>query len=233
MFFNLSQKVDPQVFAANLRRYRKKAHLTQAEVGKLIGLSLNSYYRWEQGANQKYGGDKLDKLCALFNCTLDDLFNKHTPVLDHEERIECAESETSAYWVKDIKLFKSSDFANISDFRDCKSSQLFHLPEVRLKELNNFFAFEVPSATMEAYQTRQTLPLHSIVICSTKFTLNALNEVPVVYSLDGNTAGVREYNIVDDKTVSLRAWNEHFPPLEVERERVTVFGVVKKVIIEF
>ena len=52
---------------------------------------------------------------------------------------------------------------------------------------------------MDAYQTRQTLLLHSIVICSTKFTLNSLNEFPVVYSFDGNPAGIREYNIVDDK----------------------------------
>ena len=232
MFLKFSQKVDPQILAANLRRYRKKAHLTQAEVGNLIGLSLNSYYRWEQGANQKYGSDKLNKLCALFNCTLEDLFNKHNPTLDPQECVECADPESSSYWVKDIKLFKSADFANISELKDCTSSQLFHLPEVTLKELNNFFAFEVPTATMEAYQTKQTLPLHSIVICSTKFTLNALNEVPVVYSLDGNPAGIREYNIVDDETVSLRAWNEHFPPLEVKRDRIKVFGVVKKVIID-
>ena len=233
MFLKFSQSFDPMVFAENLRYYRKKMRLTQSQVGELIGLSLNSYHRWEQGLNQNYGSDKIDRLCMLFNCDINDLIKKHEIPEQINEKTETPEIITSIYWVKNIKLFKGTDLRNSTDISNCKYNKVFMLPEITLKEQNDFFAFEVTSSTMEAYQTKQTIPIYSVVLCSTKFVLNSLNEVPVVYSIDNDVASVREYNIIDDQYVSLRAWNEQYPPLKVECKRVTVFGVVKKVIIDF
>lgn len=235
MFLKFSENFDPKIFAENLRRYRKKLKLTQQQVGDLIGLSLNSYYRWEQGLNQNYGSDKIDKLCMLFNCDIKDLITKHSEVNDSgiKESQTQPGIDTAVFWVKNIKLFKSTDLSNVSDIANCKNSLVYALPEISLKEQNDFFAFEVPSSTMESYRSRQTIPIHSTVLCSTKFAVNSLNEVPVVYKIDDNPAGIREYNFIDNDTVSLRAWNEQYPPLTIERSRVTVFGVVKKVIIDF
>lgn len=235
MFLKFSENFDPKVFAENLRRYRKKLKLTQQQVGDLVGLSLNSYYRWEQGLNQNYGSDKIDKLCMLFNCDIRDLITKHgendNPGVKESKTQQV--NDTALFWVKNIKLLKNTDLSNVSDIADCKNSQVFYLPEIPLKEQNDFFAFEVPSSTMESYRSKQTIPINSTVLCTTKFAVNSLNEVPVVYKIDNNPAGIREYNFVDNDTVSLRAWNEQYPPLTIERSRVTVFGVVKKVIIDF
>lgn len=52
---------------------RKAAKLTQAEVGKVLGVSDSAVAQWETGKTIPKASH-LPKLAILYHCTIDDLF---------------------------------------------------------------------------------------------------------------------------------------------------------------
>lgn len=59
----------------NLRAARKAANMTQAEVGKVVGVSPNGYSYWESG-KVKIDHESLEKLAALFDVSVDYLLGR-------------------------------------------------------------------------------------------------------------------------------------------------------------
>ncbi len=57
----------------NLKKLRLKKGLTQIELANLVGVSLNGYLRWEQGANSPSEENMIKLLKAL---DMEDLVNK-------------------------------------------------------------------------------------------------------------------------------------------------------------
>ena len=59
-------------FRDNLQHLRAARNMTQEQLAMLLGVSRQSVSKWE--AERAYPEmDKLLRLCALFECTLDDL----------------------------------------------------------------------------------------------------------------------------------------------------------------
>ena len=56
-----------------LKEIREKQFLTQAELGKLIGVEQNTISQWEQDVRMPRA-DKLPLIAKVLNCTVDDLF---------------------------------------------------------------------------------------------------------------------------------------------------------------
>lgn len=54
----------------NLKSARKAAHLTQAEVAKVVGITQNGYSYWENGKT-RIDNESLAKLSALFGVSVD------------------------------------------------------------------------------------------------------------------------------------------------------------------
>ena len=66
-----------QISGDNLRGYRARARLSQAELADKIGVHVNTITNWENGK----GGIAFDKaweLADLFGVTLDELAGRHT-----------------------------------------------------------------------------------------------------------------------------------------------------------
>lgn len=62
-----------------LKKYRVKAGLTQAEVAKAVGVSQPNYHRWESEA-ATIPEDKLKKLSDALQATTDELMGRHAPI---------------------------------------------------------------------------------------------------------------------------------------------------------
>lgn len=56
---------DKRAFAANLRAARRKRGLTQAELGKLVGLSADAIVKYESDTGYVPGMDKVLALCKV------------------------------------------------------------------------------------------------------------------------------------------------------------------------
>ena len=60
-------------FSKGLKRARKGKNWTQSDLAEKMDVSLETVRNWEQGRNPP-SGDKLLKLCDLFDCDMDYLF---------------------------------------------------------------------------------------------------------------------------------------------------------------
>ena len=58
----------------NIVRYRKEKGLTQAELGKLLGVSYQAVSKWELDKTMP-DVFLLPRLADVFECSIDDLFN--------------------------------------------------------------------------------------------------------------------------------------------------------------
>ena len=58
-----------------LRKFRLDANLSQAELGKKVGVKQSTVAMWETGVNTPSIAVLL-KLAALFNCTVDELLKR-------------------------------------------------------------------------------------------------------------------------------------------------------------
>ena len=61
----------------NILRYRKEKGLTQAELGKLLGVSYQAVSKWELDKTMP-DSFLLPRLADVFGCSIDDLFD-YTP----------------------------------------------------------------------------------------------------------------------------------------------------------
>lgn len=61
----------------NIVRYRKEKGLTQAELGKLLGVSYQAVSKWELDKTMP-DSFLLPRLADVFGCSIDDLFD-HVP----------------------------------------------------------------------------------------------------------------------------------------------------------
>ncbi len=61
----------------NIVRYRKEKGLTQAELGKLLGVSYQAVSKWELDKTMP-DSFLLPRLADVFECSIDDLFD-YTP----------------------------------------------------------------------------------------------------------------------------------------------------------
>lgn len=66
--------------ALQLKKYRVKAGLTQAELAKAVGVSQPNYHRWESGA-APIPEDKLKKLSHVFQADTDEIMGRHAPII--------------------------------------------------------------------------------------------------------------------------------------------------------
>lgn len=57
-----------------LKDYRLKAKMSQRDVAEALNISQPSYWAWEKG-NSFPSGESILKLCELFQCSPNDLFN--------------------------------------------------------------------------------------------------------------------------------------------------------------
>ena len=71
-------------FAVNLRIRRKSAQLTQAQVAKILGISLSSYTAYERGRSYPTVPN-LMKILQLFGVSIEDLLRDvpSAPYLKH------------------------------------------------------------------------------------------------------------------------------------------------------
>ena len=60
-------------FAANLKRLRLAAHLTQADLAERADMSVTQIQRYENGAQQKPREITLSRLATALDCTVDNL----------------------------------------------------------------------------------------------------------------------------------------------------------------
>ena len=70
-------------FRDNLLRLRAARNMTQEQLAMLLGVSRQAVSKWEAG--QAYPEmAKLDRLCAVFNCTMDELVRGEAPVREDD-----------------------------------------------------------------------------------------------------------------------------------------------------
>ena len=62
----------------NIRYFREKNNLTQTQLAKMMGMSLDTVSRYETGKREPKASD-LCKMAEIFHCTLDELM---TPIKD-------------------------------------------------------------------------------------------------------------------------------------------------------
>lgn len=75
----------------NLKKARREANLTQAEVGEMVGVSQNTYSYWENG-KVRIDQASLLKLAKIFNVTTDYLLGRDSqPYYADKETDEYAE----------------------------------------------------------------------------------------------------------------------------------------------
>lgn len=51
----------------NIKEIREKMGLTQCKVAKHCGVSLQAYYRWENGITKLIKEENFEKLCEILN----------------------------------------------------------------------------------------------------------------------------------------------------------------------
>lgn len=56
----------------NLRKFRNAAKMSGEQVARQIGVSVQTYYNWEQGRNEP-GARKIKLLADLFGVSVDEL----------------------------------------------------------------------------------------------------------------------------------------------------------------
>lgn len=112
-------------FSKGLKRARKGKNWTQSDLAEKMDVSLETVRNWEQGRNPP-SGDKLLKLCDLFDCDMDYLFYRidcktHDIKYIHEqtglsveaiERLESSQKEERCnYWpIYLSKIIESPEF---------------------------------------------------------------------------------------------------------------------------
>ena len=69
------QEDETMSFAENFRNARKNAGLTQQQVADVLGLDRSSIAQYERGVS-KPNIEKILKICALFEISLDELILK-------------------------------------------------------------------------------------------------------------------------------------------------------------
>ena len=78
----------------NIKKYRKALHLSQAEVGKRLGIQRSAMSKIELGQTTLLKPQQVEALCALFNCSPSDLYGIETmkvhatmPLTDDQRRL--------------------------------------------------------------------------------------------------------------------------------------------------
>ncbi|MCD4826543.1 MAG: helix-turn-helix domain-containing protein [Acholeplasmataceae bacterium] len=56
-----------------LKEYREKLKLSQRDIARLLDISQQGYWAWENGVSFP-NGDRILQMCELFKCTPNDLF---------------------------------------------------------------------------------------------------------------------------------------------------------------
>lgn len=51
----------------NIKEIREKMGLSQCKVAKHCGVSIQAYYRWEQGLTKQIKEENYEKLCEILN----------------------------------------------------------------------------------------------------------------------------------------------------------------------
>ncbi len=60
------------MFCEQLKSFRKQMNLSQQQIAKMLNVTQQCYFLWEKGVNEP-NFEMLKKLCAIFNCTADEL----------------------------------------------------------------------------------------------------------------------------------------------------------------
>lgn len=91
---------------ANIREYRKKANMTQGELGDRLGLKHNSISAIERGVNS-FDATTIFVLANIFNIKVDDLFKSaEFDIESYIKMIEGTKEETPNLDAKDMYFFK-------------------------------------------------------------------------------------------------------------------------------
>jgi DNA-binding Xre family transcriptional regulator len=59
--------------ATTIAKLRRRKGLTQKQIADHLGMTVTGFQNWEQGRNSKELIARVAKLCAVLNCSLDDL----------------------------------------------------------------------------------------------------------------------------------------------------------------
>lgn len=64
---------------ANIKKYREAAALTQLQVAKTLGISVDTLWRWENSTGEPRATE-LIKMAQLFGCSVDELLLGSNPI---------------------------------------------------------------------------------------------------------------------------------------------------------
>jgi transcriptional regulator with XRE-family HTH domain len=111
----------------NLKRRRKNADLTQAELAEIVDISVRGYQKYEQGISTP-SPEKLSSLARALKCEVSDLYenpNKH---------LEVREGATTYGEPKDIAKQLANIEALIKNNQEAKSVQSY---EAQIEKMKN------------------------------------------------------------------------------------------------
>ena len=94
-------------FSDGLKRARNERDWTQADLAEKMDVSIETVRNWEQGRNPP-NGEKLLKLCDLFDCDLDYLFYR-IDCKTHDIKFIHEQTGLSVEAIEKIESFKKED----------------------------------------------------------------------------------------------------------------------------
>lgn len=86
------------------KRIREISDLTLKNVAEEMGVSVNTVWRWEKGETDP-SVEQMKKLCALYECSMDDLLNPPKPSkgeIIRRRRLERAKEATTGANPEDV-----------------------------------------------------------------------------------------------------------------------------------
>lgn len=191
----------------NLKAARKVAHMTQAEVAKVIGITQNGYSYWETG-KAKIDHESLSKLADLFGVTTDYLIGasenpKNTSIL-----IPVLGSIPAGIPLEAIE--------DVIDNEE--------IPATMGAGGKKYFALEVKGDSMYP----EFLPGDRVIVLLTDVCSSG--DVCVV-RVNGYEATLKRVRVGADRSLTLEPRNPEYPPRtytpeEIENLPVSIAGVV-------
>lgn len=191
----------------NIKRLRAESGLSQAELGKLLGVSDKTISSWEVDRTEPprvaYG-----KMCRIFRCSLEDFFEgipdyeKHR----HGVRVPVLGKVQAGLPIEAVQ--------NIIDWEE--------IPE-KMARTGEFFGLQIRGSSMEPRYLEG-----DVVIVKKQSTVES-GQIGVVL-VDGTDATVKKI-LIHNEGLSLISTNPAFPPIfyssqEVEEKPVQIIGKV-------
>ena len=214
----MSEQEFNKVFAKNLNSFLYKTNHTQVDLAKYIGVSTASVSNWCKGIKLPRM-DKVDKMCAFFNCKRSDLMEQHENN-DHPNQV------TSAYIP--IPVYASVS-AGPGCFADGNIESYIEIPEEMARK-GDYFALRVRGDSMEP-----DIKDGDIIIARRQDTAD--NGKVVVAIVNGDEGFCKRLSMYAEG-LSLVSNNPAYLPKYYSADQVrdlpvTILGVVERLIREF